>query len=685
MLSKISFKNIKINNLQILLLLFVIGVCIRLYASWMFYDNPRFIIDGGFVPLLNPDSGLYGYYVNLLLNNMPHLSDVHLIEYILYMIVSFTPFSLDQILYFGPAFFASLIIIPTYLIMDIYIKSKIIISISSIIASIGYGFYSRSYLGYFDTDVLNIFFPMMILYSMLLIISKNDYRYSAIGIISNIGYLLWYHSSEPIIYALNGFFIIFGILFYLKKTELYKTYILLGISIVKISFLYKVVILIVAFGGFYFLKINYRYYLFLFIVSFFAILYYIDISQFAFHINRYINTNNILTTNSYNFISPMQYVAEADSESFMKIITNISGNIYIFIFSIIAYIILAIRHKEFLLSLPLVLLGLASIKAGIRFHIYGVIPLIISYGFLVYLISQKIKINKFKNTIIIILFLFPIYESYKSVDKWNNNMLPIFDSAQIKAVNILKKQATNKDYIVTWWDYGWPLWYYTNMQTMIDNGTHHEDNYTVAKIFMSTSQTFSYNAIHYFYNLYSKRKTASIIQALNENTIDNLDKKLNQTNLKHINKIKKYIVLPYDMLRISSTIFSFANIDIQTGEKLGKKHFYKFSILKKINRIVYLNNGYKIDEKSLMLLKGNRSFAIKSFYDISYKNNKKIIKVNKLRNQGFNLIKYHGRLYIMDDYYLNTTLIQLLVFNNYDKKLFKPISIQENISIFEVL
>jgi asparagine N-glycosylation enzyme membrane subunit Stt3 len=655
----------------------------------MFHSDSRFILDDNFISILTPDAALYGHYAKLLLNNMPHWNDVNMIEYIIYDIVLFTPFSLDQVLYFGPIFFASLIIIPAYLIMNMYIKSKLIIFISTIIASVGYGFYSRSYVGYFDTDILNIFFPMMILYSMLLVVSKNDYRYSFIGVIFNIAYLSWYHSSEPMVYALSGFFIVFGIFFHLKNTELYKAYILLGLSIIKISLLYKAMILLVFFGGFYFLKINYKYYLLLFVVSFFVILFYIDISQIALHVNRYINTNYLLDNQTYNFVSPMQYVAEAEAKPFINIINTMSGNIYIFIFSIVAYIFFITKHKEFLLSLPLVVFGLLSVKAGVRFHIYGVIPLIISYGFLLYYLIYEttfIRSLVIKRVLIIAFFLFPIYESYQIVDKWNKNMLPIFDSSQLKALSILQKQSTNKDYIVSWWDYGWPLWYYTDMNTMIDNGTHHQDNYTVAKILMSTSQKFSRNAIHYFYNLYAKNKQASILQALKqEKTIINIEKKLNSPNLKQNTDIKKYIVLPLDMLRIAKTIFNFANINIHTGEKFKDRQFYKFTVLKKDKKILYLDNGYTINEKSFMLMKGIKKFPIKKFYDVEYKNSKQIVKVHILRNKGLNLVKYHNVLYFMDDYFINTTLIQLMMFGNYDKRFFKPISIKNNISIYEVL
>lgn len=686
MLNKLSFNNKSFVLLFVMFLSFFISVMLRLILAFVTQENPIYTLNGEFISILSPDPALYGYYAQLLLDGIPYNSDVSMIEYIIYFIVLLTPFSLNQVLYFGPAFFTSLIVVPIFLIMNFFINSKTITFISAIIASVGYGLYSRTYLGYFDTDVLNTFFPMMILYSMILVIKKGDYRYAIVGIILNIGYLFWYHSSEPIVYAMNGFFILFGIIFHMKKSELYKVYILLGISIIKLAFLYKVLLLGVVFIGFYFVKIDYKYFLGLFIFALLAILYKIELSQFTFHLNRYLFKADTIQNSSYSFLAPMQLVAEAKSGKFLDIVKLLSGNIYIFIFSILGYLLLVFRHREFLLSLPLLALGIMSIEAGIRFHIYGVATLIIAYGYLVYVLSQKISNTNLQKLFIIVLFIYPIYESYKSIEFWNTRVArPVFNPEQISALEQLKSKATRKDYVVTWWDYGWPVWYYTNMQTMIDNGRHHEDNYSVAKILMSNSQTFTYNATHHLYDIYSKNQSPAIIQALQKDKEPSkLFEKLSQTDMIHKKYVDKYLVLPQQMTKLIYTIFTFANIDPKTGEKLKSKLFFEFNALKEDKNFIYLDKGTKVDKNKALIIQGETKIPIKSFYHIITKNNQKLLKEINAYSKGLNLIVYEGKYYLMDDYFLNTTFIQLMFFNNYDKRYFEPVYTGKSISIFKV-
>lgn len=664
----------------------IVATAIRLIFAIQTQDGYLFTYNNHFISILSPDPALYGYYATLLLNGLPHNSDVSMIEYVIYALVKFTPFSLDFVMYFTPALLASFVSIPVILILYFYVRSHLILFCAGLISAIGYGFYSRTYLGYFDTDVLNVFFPMMIIYSMILVLKKQDYRYAIIGIIFNIGYLFWYHSSEPLVYALNGFFILFCCVFFLKTSELYKVSILFGLSIIKIAFLYKIIALAVVFVGFYFVKLDYRYFLGLFVLAFIAILYKIDLSQFTFHLDRYLFKSENIQNLNYKFLAPMQLVAEAQGAKFDDVIKLISGNIFIFVLSIIGYLLFVVRHKEFLVSLPLLAIGLLSLEAGIRFHIYGVAVLVLGYFYLVYFITTGLKYNYAKNIVILLSLVYPTYENYKSIEFWNTKVArPVLFPEQLKALDILKKQATSKDYIVTWWDYGWPLWYYTGMKTMIDNGRHHEDNFTVAKILMSQNQTFAHNAIHHFYDIYSQNQSPAIIQALKkEKEPSKLFKMLENPQMKHKKNVDKYLVLPLQMTKLIYTIFTFENVDPKTGKKLPQKLFFEYNQIDETKDYILLDKGVKIDKTKGLIIQGDVTIPVKKFYHIIHRNNQKLLKEIDAYPQGLHLINYEGKYYMMDDYFFNTLFIQLMFFNNYDKRYFEPVYTGTSIGIFKV-
>ena len=683
-----NITNSKICSNISFLILFVLltSIAIRLILAVQTNDSMFFKYENSFISILSPDPALYGYYATLLLNGLPHNTDVSMIEYLIYFLVKLTPFSLDSIMYFTPALLASLVAVPVVLIFNFYISSRFILFFAGVISAIGYGFYSRTYLGYFDTDVLNVFFPMMIVYSMILVVKKLDYRYAIFGVILNISYLFWYHSSEPLVYAMNGFFISFSLVFFLKKSELYKVAILFGISIIKIAFLYKIIALAILFIGFYFIRLDYRYFLGLFIVAIIGVLYKIDLHQFSFHLDRYLFKSENIENFNYKFLAPMQLVAEAQGAKFSDIVKLLSGNIYIFAISIIGYLLFAIRHKEILLALPLLALGILSLEAGVRFHIYGVATLVMGYFYCIYFITTQLRYHYAKILLVVLALIYPLYENYKSIEFWNTKVAkPVLLPEQLKALSILKKQASSKDYIVTWWDYGWPLWYYTGMKTMIDNGRHHEDNFTVAKILMSQNPTFANNAIHHFYDLYSKSQKPAIIQALKK--VKNpsvLFDKLENPNMKHKKYVKKYLVLPLQMTKLIYTIFTFANVDPQTGKKLPQKLFFEHNKIGENSRYIILDKGIKIDKQKAVVIQGDTKIPVKKFYHIIHRNNQKLLKTIPAYPQGLHLINYEGKYYMMDEYFFNTLFIQMMFFNNYDKRYFEPIYTGTSIGVFRV-
>jgi len=630
-------------------------VPLRFLLAWQTFDSPLHTLDGEFLSILTHDAALYGYYASLFLEGLPHTKDVHMIEYIIYYLVKLTPFTLDQVMYYAPAFLSSLIVIPTMLIASLYIHHKTIVILVGLVSGIGYGFYSRSYLGYFDTDVLNIFFPMFILYGMLATIKKSNLLYLVIVLVSAILYLLWYQSSKPLTYAMLGLF-----MFYMTLSCAYK---------------YKS------------FAIKYKYYSLLTLaVSIILLFYFIDPTIYIRHSNRYLFKESILHISNFNFVAPMQHLSEAKGTNTYFIAGLISGNIYIFVLSLIGYVVLVYRYKEMILALPMIALGLLSITTGVRFHIYAVCIFIISYFFLFYGILKYFKIEKYIAIFIIVLIAIPaFYENYKILNEWNKRATPVFNPEQVSALKKLDKVKKPNDYVVTWWDYGYAVQYYAGLKTMINNGKNRADNYTVANILLSDSQKFTHHSIHYFYNLFDKYKRNAIVRALiKHKNPQRLFEYISNVYKDTKNKTDKYLILPSQMAELAYTIYMFANIDPITGDKTSNHIFKMFTILGQDNQFIYLSDHAKIEKKASILHTHNKKLAIKTVASVKYNKGSKDVQENTLAHKGLNLIVDANKYYIMDDYFYNSSLVQMMFFNHYDKKYFEPTYVGESISIYKV-
>ena len=59
---------------------------------------------------------------------------------------------------------------------------------------------------------------------------------------------------------------------------------------------------------------------------------------------------------------------------------------------------------------------------------------------------------------------------YKHIDSYR--VPTVFNADEVKVLNKLKDIAQREDYVVSWWDYGYPLRYYADVKTLVDGGKH---------------------------------------------------------------------------------------------------------------------------------------------------------------------------------------------------------------------
>ena len=120
-----------------------------------------------------------------------------------------------------------------------------------------------------------------------------------------------------------------------------------------------------------------------------------------------------------------------------------------------------------------------SYRSGIRFT-YTFAPILsIGFFYLFYFILQH-KIIKHRIYRYILLFIFiiggfyTIYKCTKIIQLGNKSLSPkYFTKEDIHLLDIINKKEVKKgDYVISWWDYGHMLKYYTNMIPYVDNGIH---------------------------------------------------------------------------------------------------------------------------------------------------------------------------------------------------------------------
>jgi len=596
-------------------------------------------------------------------------------------LVKFFHLDLDAVIFYLPAFISSLIVIPIILIAKEIENSLEWGFTSALLASIGWSFYNRTLIGYYDTDMFSTTLIIFIIYYLIKAL-KGSYNSLLIASILSILYPWLYDQGRVIIQSVG---LIAIILFYLNKQ--YKFITLFAFALLPLPILIDLVLVILAYYQLKNQEDNKT-------ISILAILLFLIFSNFfeiaIAKIKNYTQTDS--SNSGLYFLNVNKTIREASHLPIDIIFNRIIGSSVGFILSIIGYLFLVKKHKEFLLFLPLWGIGIFAIIGGLRFTVYAVAIASMSAMYLFYLLAKNHK--KYLLYLGAIFLLAPNISHIVGCCEKNrpffNKIYPIssypylvdttLTKEEVKILDKLKKISKPKDYAITWWDYGYPIWYYANINTLIDGGKHNADNFLVSKILTTSSPTLAYNLSKLSIKEYIKTKKSVAPIILKDKKVNEYLNKLSIYPIKEKLNQDIYLILPYRMLDIYPTISLFSNRDLNTN-KAYKPHLFYKGRLKRVGDTLYVGN-IAIDLAKAKI----QGVDIKTVDLLFYIKDKLIKKHSDLSPFGLHLIilKSYQEGIIVDDYFYNSQFLQMFLFENYDKELFKPVILSPYMKVYKL-
>ncbi len=627
-------------------------------------------------------------------------------------IVKLTGLKLESVIFYLSAFLSSLIVIPIILLG--YTLGMLEVGVvAALLSSIAWSYYNRTMLGYYDTDMLNIVFPAFLLWSLIASIVTKKGIYLLITALEIIAYRWWYPQSYSIEFSMTAMLMLyFATFIYFKKDyfinykvkeiESSKIYYIALISFMLISIssitpLIKT-ILVVALFGLYYMKLDLikKYIWYIAGVSVLLFLITGGLTPIVNKLHTYIFSSSVVESNEglhLHFFNVFKTISEASSIPLDRVAKRISGDMLIFLLSFIGYILLLIRHRYFILALPLIALGVLAYSGGLRFTIYAIVPLAFGIAYLIDYIANYVK-NNFKKwylyyATLATLTLIILYPNIAHIFSYDRYIAPVFTEPEIKTLKVLKKEAKSKDYILSWWDYGYPLKFYSGLNTLTDGAVHGGDvNYPISYILTKPQEKAAKMArvtVEYHENRFKlplnnpNKKRSDIEYMILDNGYKNPNSFLsNIENIKLPNKTRDiYLFLPDRMMRIVPVVEEFSNLDLTTGKSYQRSLFTTFRNYKLTTKgIIILPNRNYIDLRRGILSFSGQKVPINKFITTYYKNNK-LQKVEKIYDISSNIniifMRDSKRFIILDDKMLNSTYIQLFVLENYNSKYFEPV------------
>jgi len=613
------------------------------------------------------------------------------------------PFSFESVILFMPVILSSLIVVPIILIAKSLDNLELGL-VAALLASIGHSYYNRTMIGYYDTDMLNIVLPMLLLWSIIWAVKTNENKYLLITALDILVYRWWYPQSYSLEFSFFGLILFYTLIWDRKNLYNYKLLAIMMFAMVNLDgFIRLPVVLIVMY---IFKEEKFQKYIYhilaISVIAFFASGGFDPIWA---QLKGYVFKDAVTAGEEglkLHFYSVMQTVREAGHIPFNVFAVRSSGHVITFVLAIVGFIYLAYRHKIMLLGLPLIGLGFLASVGGLRFTIYAVPVLAFGVAFLITEVARFMPTKKLKFLSITALSLAVLYPNIAHVQDYK--VPTVFNSDEVKILEKLKDIAQREDYVVAWWDYGYPLRYYSDVKTLIDGGKHSGSVNFPISFMLTNPQDVS-------------AKMARLDVEYTEKTFklakDNFDKNLTifsnieqmtkeygfsdtndfllslQTDIKLPKKSRDvYFYLPYRMIDIYQTVEMFSNINLMSGEMKNRSLYYVTKMFKQEQNIVNLGNGVLLDLKTATITINNQKMPIKRFAQTSYDKDMKLQKDIKVSNPMADInvvyMSNYKTFLVVDEKTYNSLYIQLMVLEEYDRTLFEEVIMTPHAKVYKL-
>jgi dolichyl-diphosphooligosaccharide--protein glycosyltransferase/undecaprenyl-diphosphooligosaccharide--protein glycosyltransferase len=630
------------------------------------------------------------------------------------LIAKLLPFSFETIILWMPAFLGSLLVVPLILIGQ-SLRQPMMGLIAGVVGAVTWSYYNRTMVGYYDTDMLSVVLPTAVLWGIISALMYKENRVLLIAPVFLIIYLLWYPQGLSLSLAMTGMLLIYTLIFELRDSFNYKLLTLLFLALLPIDAYLKLLFIFAYFGVIFYIenrqhygKIDYdkeevpldknsfnidKYLIFVFVAIGVALLFSGALDAILNQLKGYVFRESSATldteTLSLKFYSVVQTVREASAIPWETFVNRISGHQVTFWVASLGVVLMMWRYRVLLIALPMLALGFLAYKNGLRFTVYAVPIYALGLGYIITIIVKDFQNRYLKYGAAIVLTSATLYPNYLHIDQYRVPV--VFNKNEVAVLDELKMMAKREDYVLAWWDYGYPIRYYSDVRTFADGGKHSGSrNYHVSYSLMK-SPLESANMARLMVEAHEQNK-ASISPVMEELGYKDSDRFLADIKSNSIALPEKtqdvYYYLPLRMLNIFPTVGLFSQIDLKSGNQAIRPFFYQSNNFKDIGAEIQLGQSISFDKRRAVIKIGKVEKPIDSFYITKYDKNGKL-QVTRLQSRaGANMsiiyMQDYNKILVVDNYTLNSTYIQLFVLETYSKELFEPVIMTPIAKVFKV-
>lgn len=690
------------------LVVYALAVAIRLIWLYNNYQVPEYRYNGA--PIIGSMDGFYyaqgardilsGDFSRV---DSPTQKALPILTAVISKILFFVPF--EWIVFLMPAILVPLVVFPISL-MARDLGRPLVGWFAAILTVLTTGYYVRTIVGYYDDDVLTLVLPFWLTWALF----KNAREYTpsslAILLATVILYSWWYTNGSVIMLGFAATFASYGVFFDRKNPKLIFGLALMFIAISGFPLYARVLLSVV--GIFVFLKydrfVTLKSSLATLVVSIGLLFASGSLDAFVSKWKFYIFKPNIPATGELklHYYSSLKTVAESKYSDFAEIAGFLSINELFLWVSVVGVLLAIYRYRELWFLLPTLILGFLAVDGGVRFTPYGAVALSFGLVYLAAILVQRIPTVWVFAPIMTALILYPASKYLAKAMEYNPPSA--LSKTEVETLVSIKNIVKPSDYIFSWWDWGYPVRYYSHSKTHSDGGA--QDG---SRTFIESQALNTPNPVQAAHIL---REAAEMTEKVDSGQLKDMGGTF--ANIMRYNKLgfvrnsqemlyilgasdypvsdstrNVYWGLFYRMFQINGTIAAFSQRDLQTGQYLRQNFFVTSNSAREEGDKIFLDHGLVIDKKSGEISDGKQKTSVGAIVKVGLGINggKPISSVNTLRQDGAVIVidwRPYNMYIVCDVLSYKSMLVQMFVFDNYDSRFFEKVIESPLIKVFKV-
>jgi dolichyl-diphosphooligosaccharide--protein glycosyltransferase/undecaprenyl-diphosphooligosaccharide--protein glycosyltransferase len=610
----------------------------------------------------------------------------------------YIPVSFETLILYMPTFFGSLLVFPIMLIARTINQDKVGL-LAALLGGIAWSYYNRTMTGYYDTDLLVVVLPTFFTWATIWSLHSKKLEFFWFAPLIASASFFWHGG---ILHIANGILImgfIYTLMFERKNLFYYKFLSLFIIALASLPFVVKIIIIFLLNFVYITYKDKLKESVVISIVVASVLIYFffggwswlIGIINSGY-VSRFLVADEINV--SLKFFGVVNTVREAGHIPFETFANRISGHTVTFVLSVVGYILFLIRYRLMLLSLPMVVLGFFALQGGLRFTVFSVPFMALGVSFLIFVIANFLQNNIAKYLFVALCTVGVLYPNIQHIIDYKVPV--VFQKNEVEVLDKLGRITSREDYVVSWWDYGYPIRYYSDVKTLIDGAKHDGADNFPTSFALSEPQMAAANMMRLdveFTELGYKNKCfptfKCMLKAYNEPNPNKFLPALSNPNLQLPPKTRDiYLYLPHRMLNIFPTVVMFENLDLVSGQRYNNPFFLYSSTFQDLPDRINLQQGVSIMKQGGMIHIGGQQIQlnafITAFYDANGKLQRQVQQINDKSPISVIFMKSYNAFLVVDQKMLNSTFIQLFVLENYDPNLFDPVIMTPLAKVFKL-